>query len=87
MSQFYLHDSPVLGAYSSGATCDHEAANGISGLRDQPVDTRASSRLRHAVWISVALAGLIAAGCTSLPQAGSNECVGPVGYCQPYFGS
>ncbi|KAA1007247.1 hypothetical protein FVF58_24250 [Paraburkholderia panacisoli] len=87
MNQFDLRDSPIPGAYSSGAACHHKATNGTPGLCSQPVGKRASSRIRRAVWIHVALAGLMAAGCTSLPQASSNECVGPVSYCQLFFGS
>ncbi|SIO48566.1 hypothetical protein SAMN05444172_2291 [Burkholderia sp. GAS332] len=87
MNQFDLRDSPVLGAYSAGAARDNKAANGIPGLRSQPAGRKASSRIRRAVWLPAAFAGLMTAGCTSLPQAGSTECVGPVSYCQPFFGS
>ena len=87
MNQFDLRDSPIPGAYSAGAACHHKAANGTPGLRSQPVGKKASSRIRRAVWIPAAFAGLMAAGCTSLPQASSNECVGPVSYCQLFFGS
>jgi hypothetical protein len=87
MNQFDLRDSLIPGAYSASAACHHKAANRIPGLRSQPVGKKASSRIRRAVWIATAFAGLMAAGCTSLPQASSNECVGPVSYCQPFFGS
>ncbi|MGF6759487.1 hypothetical protein [Paraburkholderia sp. GAS42] len=87
MSHFYLRDSPIPGAYSAGAACHHKAANRIPGLRSQTVGKKASSRIRRAVWIAAAFAGLMAAGCTSVPQASSNECVGPVSYCQLFFGS
>lgn len=87
MNPFDLRDSPIPGAYGVGAACHHKAANSIPGLRSQPVGKKASSRIRRAVWIPAALVGLMAAGCTSLPQASSNECVGPVSYCQLFFGS
>jgi hypothetical protein len=87
MNQFDLRDSPIPGADSAGAPRRHKATNGIPGLRSQPVGKKASSRIRRAVWIPAAFVGLMAAGCTSLPQARSNECVGPVSYCQLFFGS
>jgi hypothetical protein len=87
MIQFDLRESPIPGACSAGAACHHKAANGVPGLRSQPVSKKGSSHIRRAVWIPAALAGLMAAGCTSLPQANSDECVGPVSYCQLFFGS
>ena len=38
--------------------------------------------------MSAALPAVVLAGCTTIPAAHSpNECVGPPGYCVPYFGS
>jgi hypothetical protein len=87
MNQFDLRGSPIPGAYSAGTACRHEAVTRLPGSRSQPVGKKASSRFRPAVWSAAAFAELMAAGCTSLPQASSNECVGPVGYCQLFFGS
>lgn len=87
MNQFDLRESPIPCAGSAGAACDQKAANGIPGLRSPPAGRKASTRIRRAVWLPVAFAGLMAAGCTSQPLAGSSECVGPVSYCQPFFGS
>ncbi|NML97602.1 hypothetical protein HHL24_06515 [Paraburkholderia sp. RP-4-7] len=87
MNQFDFRENPIPGAYSADAPCHHKAANGIPGLRNQPVGKKTSSRIRRAVWIPAAFVGLMAAGCTSLPQTSSNECVGPVSYCQLFFGS
>jgi hypothetical protein len=87
MNQFDLRESPIPCAHTAGAACHHRAVNAIPGLRSQPVGKKASSRIRRAVWIPAAFAALMAAGCTSLPQANTNECVGPVSYCQPFFGS
>lgn len=87
MNQFDLRDSPIPGAYSADAAGHHKAANSIPGSRSQPVGKKASSHIRRTVWIAAAFAGLMAAGCTSLPHANSNECVGPISYCQLFFGS
>jgi hypothetical protein len=45
------------------------------------------SGIRAVALIAAVFGWLMAAGCTSLPQTSSNECVGPVSYCQLFFGS
>jgi hypothetical protein len=87
MNQSDLHDSPIPAKHNADTACRHEEATGLSASRSQTVGKKASSRIRPAVRIAAVFAGLIVVGCTSLPQASSNECVGPVSYCQLFFGS
>jgi hypothetical protein len=87
MNQFDLRDSPFPNAYSAGTACRHGAANSHPGSRHQRVSRKALSRIRPVVLVAAVCGGLMVAGCTTLPQTSSNQCVGPVSYCQLYFGS
>jgi hypothetical protein len=87
MNLFDLRDNPIPDAQSAATARGHGTATRLPGSRSRLAERNASSRIRRAVGIAAVFAGLMAAGCTSLPQTSSNECVGPVSYCQLYFGS
>jgi hypothetical protein len=87
MNQFDPLDSPFPNAYSAGTACRHWAANSRPGSRHQRLTRKALSRFRPVVLIAAVFGGLMIAGCTALPQTSSSECVGPLSYCQPYYGS
>jgi len=87
MNPFDLRDSPFPNAHSLGTAGRQGAANSHPGSRHQRVSMKALSRIRAIALIAAVSGGLTAAGCSSLPQTSSNECVGPVSYCQLFFGS
>jgi len=87
MNPFDFRDRPFPNAYSAGTACRHGAANSHPVSHDPRVSRKGLSRIRPAVLLVVVSGGLMVAGCTSLPQTNSNECVGPVSYCQLFFGS
>ncbi|TDN61897.1 hypothetical protein [Paraburkholderia sp. BL10I2N1] len=87
MNQIDLRDNPIPDAQSATTARFHRKATRLPGSRCRLAEKNASSRIRRAVGIAAVFAGLMVAGCTSLPQTGSNECVGPVSYCQLFFGS
>ena len=87
MNPFDLRGSPFPNAYSPRTAGRQGAANSHPGSRRQRVSMKALSRIRAVALIAAVFGGLMAAGCTSLPQTSSNECVGPVSYCQLFFGS
>jgi hypothetical protein len=87
MNQFDLRDSPLPNVYSTGTAGRQGAANSHPGSRHQRGSRKTLSRIRQVVLVAAVFGGLMAAGCTSLSQTSSNECVGPVSYCQPFFGS
>lgn len=87
MNQFDLRDSPFPNAHSAGKVGRQGVANSHRGSCHQRVSRKALSRIRLVVLIVAVFGGLMVAGWTSLPQNSSNECVGPVSYCQLLFGS
>jgi hypothetical protein len=62
-------------------------SSGVKAQRTGAPVTRVRSRITHRAWLTaVAIAGLMCAGCASVPHA-SNDCVGPVSFCNLYQGS
>jgi hypothetical protein len=62
-------------------------STGVKAQRTGTSVTRVRSRITRPAWLMpVAMVGLMLAGCASAQDA-SNECVGPVSYCNVYQGS
>jgi hypothetical protein len=83
-------DNPVMTEtsqpYIVTPTCE---ANGLSCGDRMRGNTR---RVRWKRWVALAVASAAFAGCTTLPassaaQHPASSCVGPVSYCDIYFGS